>query len=182
MAVSVVGLYFPRHVCNCHSQNALWFLLACRAALRYWLVVGNHSAHLLQTIESHVPEYTVCLLFLKAWNTSIFVLTWLRKHDTVMKVDIPFTNPCLNFIFFHQERDSAPVIGFVLNDVLSLLCQTAFAAICTTKKSPFLLINDIHCMHTVYHISWETLPQRWKRAFQIQMCSVGFCRYSLCTC
>lgn len=118
-AMSIVGLYFPRHSCNRHSQNALLFLLTCQTAMCYWLSVRNpvfliYSA---KTKESHVLEYIICLFFLKAWSLSIFVLIWLRRYDRVMKVDIPSLNP-FKLYLSHQERDSAPVIGFVS------LCKT----------------------------------------------------------
>lgn len=127
MAMSLVCCYFPRHFCNCHSQNALWFLLLCRAAMCYWLHVRNHSAHLLcKTTKSHIPKYIVCLLFLKAWSISIFILIWLWKYDRVMKADIQFQNLCLNFIFviwgvIQPLWLDLSSLG-VLNDVLSLLC------------------------------------------------------------
>lgn len=183
-AVSSVCLYFPRHFCNCHSQNALWLLLACRAAMCYWLRVRNHLAHLLcKTIQSHLPEHIVCLLSLK--HEACLSLFWFDRGNMIWKL--------IHFKIFVWTLSQLSGAWFSSCDWICLLCESWMTCYLRSvrpvslpfapQRSPLLLIDTVHCVCN--HVSCKTLPRRWKRTFWIQMwqmASLRFCQYSLCTC
>ncbi len=178
---------FPQTICNCHSQNTLWFLLPCWAAMCYWLHVRNHLAHLLcKTTQSHIPEYIVCLLFLNAGSISIFVLIWLWKYDTVMKADIHFKICVWTLSLLSETQFSSCDWICLLREswMTCYLCSVRPISLpFATQRSPYVLIDTVHCVCN--HVSCKTLPQPWKRAFRIQMwqmASLRFCQYSLWTC
>lgn len=162
--MSIVCLYFPRHICNCYSKNALWFLLPCQTALWYWLHVKNNLPVLL--VQNNLIFQLLLYALLKAWSISVFVLIWLCKHDRVIKVDTDF-EICLWTL-------SLPSDLIVITFVFSLSLEWHF--ICNlldlfhlhlhNKKAASLLINTEHCVCNHCH-GHENPPQ--KNSFQIQM-------------
>lgn len=162
--MSIVCLYFPRHICNCYSKNALWFLLPCQTALWYWLHVKNNLPVLL--VQNNLIFQLLLYALLKAWSISVFVLIWLCKHDRVIKVDTDF-EICLWTL-------SLPSDLIVITFVFSLSLEWHF--ICNlldlfhlhlhNKKAASLLINTEHCVCNHCHGHEKTPP---KNSFQIQM-------------
>ncbi len=112
-AMSVVCLHFPRHFCNCHSRNAVWFLLPCQAAMYYWLHVRNHSAHLLgKTIRTHIPEYIFCVVFERMKHIYLCsdLIVVIRYSDECW---YPVLKSVFELYLCHQRHNSDPMIRFV---------------------------------------------------------------------
>lgn len=144
--MSIVCLYFPRHVCNCYSKNALWFLLPCQTALWYWLHVKNNLPVLLVQNNLIFQLLLYAFFYWKREAYLSFFLIWLCKHDRVIKVDTDF-EICLWTL-------SLPSDLIVITFVFSLSLEWHF--ICNlldlfhlhlhNRKAASLLINTEHCV------------------------------------
>ena len=165
--MSLACHYIPWRICSCNSQNALWFLLLCWAAIRCWLHVRNHLPHLLCKIIHPIHQSVSSAWCF--WKYVIYLsLFWFDLANITHRWNwYAFRDLSLNII-------CAPVPGFVLSMNLEwhlISALTNSTAICMIR-SPSLLINTVHCVWTM----WQPL----KRTFQVQMwqkSSLRFCQY-----
>lgn len=143
--MSIVCLYFPRHICNCYSKNALWFLLPCQTALWYWLHVKNNLPVLL--VQNNLIFQLLLYAFFYWKREAYLSLFWFDCANTiVIKVDTDF-EICLWTL-------SLPSDLIVITFVFSLSLEWHF--ICNlldlfhlhlhNRKAASLLINTEHCV------------------------------------
>lgn len=144
--MSMVCLYFPRHVCNCYSKNALWFLLPCQTALWYWLHVKNNLPVLL--VQNNLIFQLLLYAFFYWKREAYLSLFWFDCTNTIeWSKSIQILKSVFELYLCHQTWSWSRLSSlWVSNDVLSVICWTYFTSICTTKKPPPLLINTEHCV------------------------------------